>query len=281
MKTRIYLFFFFCIIIHINAQTHRFIYEYKFVPDSTKTDSIITENTRLEIFKDHSEFLSDLIAKKDSAIISDKGKGQNIEDIKIPDGVYKNKIYKSKKSVYSLEFIGIQPFKVLQNEKLNWILLSDIKKIQGYNCQKAILYYGNRKWEAWFTQEIPLQNGPYIFENLPGLIIEISDTKHQHSFLLIGNYKTDNTISNFVDKPYFPSFEVSKLQFNKKWNVYKKNPIGGTEQFMLMNPGLLSGEGYDKNGNKIDTNKRNKDEQNYAKKQIKENNNYINKELYK
>lgn len=50
------------------AQSHRFIYEYKFVPDSTKRDIIIVENTRLEIFKGHSGFLSDVTAKKDSAI---------------------------------------------------------------------------------------------------------------------------------------------------------------------------------------------------------------------
>lgn len=281
MYNKVFLYFtaiFF--VTNLYAQSHRFIYEYKFMPDSTKTDHFLTEITRLEIFDDHSEFLSDAIAKKDSIIASENEKTGNKASLTIPDGVYKNKVYKNKKLNYCLEFIGIQPFKVLQDEKLTWKLLADKKHIQGYNCQKAIINYGKRQWEAWFTQEIPIQNGPYIFYNLPGLIVEINDTKHQHSFLLIGNYKSNNTKSNLIDKPYLPSYEISKSQFNKKWNVFKKNPIGGTEQFMLINPGLLSGQSFDKDGNEIDKNQKYKDEISYAKKIIKENNNHIDLKLY-
>ncbi|WP_312078296.1 hypothetical protein [Chryseobacterium sp.] len=59
----------------INAQSHRFLYSYRFVPDSSKTDSTVTELTRLDVFTDHSEFLSDVTAKKDSAV-GDGGKKQ-------------------------------------------------------------------------------------------------------------------------------------------------------------------------------------------------------------
>lgn len=56
---KVHLFLFFFLSLYINGQNHRFIYEYKFTPDSTKVDSVLTENMRLTIFKDHSEFLSE------------------------------------------------------------------------------------------------------------------------------------------------------------------------------------------------------------------------------
>lgn len=113
MNTKLLIIILFFFLSNIKAQSHRFIYEYKFVPDSTKTDSILTESTRLEIFKDHSEFLSNLTAKRDSAI----EKNQSQANVNLREGIFKNKIYKSKKLNYSLEFIGIQPFKVIQKRK--------------------------------------------------------------------------------------------------------------------------------------------------------------------
>jgi len=57
--------------------------------------------------------------------------------------------------------------------------------------------------------------------------------------------------------------------------------LGGTEQFMQMNPGLLSGESYDENGNKSLIIERTKQEREYATKQLENNNNPIDLELYK
>lgn len=190
-------------LMNLNAQTHRFIYEYKFVPDSTRTDSIITENTRLEIFKDHSEFVSDLNAKLDSAILfsSEKNSGEIGRDL--PLGKFKNKVWKSKGKVYSTEFIGIETFKVLNKVKLDWKLTDETQYIQNYHCQKAVLNYGNRNWEAWFTNEIPIQDGPFIFQNLPGLIVQIHDSNKHHFFLLIANYKIIAAKSNLNDDKMF------------------------------------------------------------------------------
>lgn len=263
------------------SQSHRFIYSYKFIPDSTKIDSVLVEKTRLEIFNDHSEFISELNAKRDSALTSATSKNQSQASVQMVEGVFKNNVYKSKKLIYSIEYIGIQPFKVLNKQILNWKLSKETKNVQGYNCQKALLNYGGRNWEAWFTQEIPIQDGPYIFAKLPGLVVQVNDTNNQHSFTLEENYKIVNSITNFVEKRYFVPFTVSSEQFTKKWNVYRKNPIGGTEQFMIMNPGLLSGQSFDTNGNEIDQTQKKRDEQKYAQKLVLKNNNFINLNLYK
>ncbi|MFW2135930.1 GLPGLI family protein [Chryseobacterium sp. TY4] len=48
-----------------------------------------------------------------------------------------------------------------------------------WDCQKARTDVAGRKWTACFTSSIPLQDGPYKFRGLPGVIVKI--TKHNES----------------------------------------------------------------------------------------------------
>ena len=67
-----------------------------------------------------------------------------------------------------------------------WTIVNNQKStIAGYPCQKAITSYSGRTYEAWFTREIPVSEGPYKFYGLPGLIVKISDTRQQYTFELV------------------------------------------------------------------------------------------------
>ncbi len=55
----------------------------------------------------------------------------------------------------------------------------------GYTCHKATTEYRGRKYTAWYTTDIPISSGPYIFEGLPGLILAISDSKDHFNFTAI------------------------------------------------------------------------------------------------
>lgn len=50
---------------------------------------------------------------------------------------------------------------------------------------------------------------------------------------------------------------------------------------MIMNPGLLNGISFDKYGNKVDMTQTKRDELKYAKKMIRQNNNYLDLKLFK
>lgn len=263
------------------SQTHRFIYSYKFIPDSTKIDSLLYEETRLEVFDNHTEFVSDNGAKRDSAIANAIKNNESPANVKLSKGLFINNVFKSEKSTYSIEYVGIQPFKVIQQPLTNWKLTKEKKIIQNYNCQKAEINYGGRTWEAWFTQDILIHDGPYVFANLPGLIVKINDLQNQHSFLLIANYKVAHAVTNFVYKQYLLPIQINKFEFNKIWNNFKRNPMGATEQFMNINPGLLNGKSFDKNGNEIDFTQKKREEKKYIEKQMIKNNNYIDLQLYK
>ncbi len=78
----------------------------------------------------------------------------------------------------------------------------------------------------------------------------------------------------------FKSYEVTREQFNKKWNDFKKNPIGGSEQFMLMNPNIMVIKRFDENGKELNMNEVRAQEREQARKLLKKRNNFIDLKLY-
>ncbi len=64
----------------------------------------------------------------------------------------------------------------------------------GYTCQKATTRYEGRDYVAWFAPKIPISDGPYKFSGLPGLIVEIADTKEYYRFELTGLSKVPDGI---------------------------------------------------------------------------------------
>lgn len=280
---KIFLFAIFVIaFLKLNAQNHRFIYEYKYVPDSTKVDSVLSENMRLTIFKNHSEFLSEMKAKRDSAIQKSSQKGREI-GTNLPPGNIRSVFWKNKNDIknYSTEFIGMESYKLTEEGSLKWELINETQKIQNYNCQKAVLKFGGREWTAWFTPDLPFQDGPNIFRKLPGLIVSVEDSKKHHSFRLIANYQTKDAPTNMEQKlKILKTYEVTRKQFNKKWNEFRKNPIGLNEQFALMNPDITGFKIHDAEGKEVDINEYRKKEREIAKKKIIKNNNFLDLELY-
>ncbi len=65
---------------------------------------------------------------------------------------------------------------------IKWQLHDEFKEISGYKCQKAATTFRGREYEAWFTSEIPLSFGPWKFNGLPGLILEVYDQKGEVYF---------------------------------------------------------------------------------------------------
>jgi len=69
---------------------------------------------------------------------------------------------------------------------LSWTFTSDARQIHGYKCQKATTRYLGRDYEAWYTLEIPVSNGPWKLGGLPGMILEAYDTQRHYVFHCVG-----------------------------------------------------------------------------------------------
>lgn len=70
-----------------------------------------------------------------------------------------------------------EPIQIIQ-----WELLDETDSIGDYPAQKARCSYGGREWIAWYTNSIPINDGPYKFQGLPGLIIKINDKNEHYVF---------------------------------------------------------------------------------------------------
>lgn len=57
--------------------------------------------------------------------------------------------------------------------------------------EKATTVFRGRTYEAWFTPDIPVSDGPWKFSGLPGLILEVHDSKNHYVFSCIGIRKVN------------------------------------------------------------------------------------------
>lgn len=75
------------------------------------------------------------------------------------------------------------PKSYLEEEiNLKWDIHNDTTIIIGLECVKATCTYGGRNYTAWFAPSIKINDGPYIFRGLPGLIVKIEDADNWYSF---------------------------------------------------------------------------------------------------
>ena len=73
----------------------------------------------------------------------------------------------------------------------DWTLQDSTKTLLGYPCQLATCSFRGRDYQAWFTSDIPIANGPWKFKGLPGLIQEVYDTQRHYQFQIEGIERTN------------------------------------------------------------------------------------------
>ena len=190
------LFFFLIIITNfLSAQNQRFSYEYKFISDSTKKENVSKEMMYLDLTKDGSKFFSREVYIADSinAALMKQANAKQLDRSSFANssGNVFFKIFKKYPDYKTFLIIrnGIDIYKVLDERKIDWKILPEKQKIGNWETQKATTEMYGRKWIAWFSTEIPLQDGPYKFHGLPGLIVRISDTLNCHVFDLKSTFK--------------------------------------------------------------------------------------------
>jgi len=65
---------------------------------------------------------------------------------------------------------------LIKNEigRFDWKIGSESVDIEGFSCRQATITYGNGKvTRAWFTEDIPIPDGPTFYHGLPGLILKV------------------------------------------------------------------------------------------------------------
>ena len=128
-------------------------------------------------------------------------------------------------------------------EPQEWIVYEDTMTILGYSCQKAVCTWRGRNYTAWFSEEIPISEGPYKFHGLPGLIVKIWDDQNHHLWELTGIMSVQNhpifwskppvglgeeyqptTRKKFM-KEYYSYVRRLLYQLNKDMMEFQKRPV--------------------------------------------------------
>lgn len=107
---------------------------------------------------------------------------------------------------------------------LSWTITPTTATVAGYACQRATAAYGGRQWEAWFTREVPVSEGPYKFYGLPGLIVKVSDTRQHYVFELVKLAKP--TTERLITLPKKASIATDRATFRRALAAYNADPGG-------------------------------------------------------
>ena len=224
----------------VSAQTHRFIYEYQFKSDSLAKE-FTKENMILDINPEDVKFYPYFFAENDS-INKLKGiKNSGWDDV-LP--VLKRNLNSNKNTSYIL----LDDLFSLQTEdEISWKLSTETKSVENYKLQKATTTFGGRNWIAWFNTKINLNEGPYKFRGLPGLIFEIADDQNSFRFNLIKSYQLKSTydtsefLESFAGQKAIPVSEKILLKkqlelFNDPLQDFKEDFKKGTasDSFWVM-----------------------------------------------
>jgi len=91
----------------------------------------------------------------------------------------------------------------------SWKITNETKNIGNFLAYKATCQnFRGRNYTAWFTYEVPVSFGPWKFNGLPGLILEVMDD----------NFNIHITLRE-IQIPYNGEFKIEKPQENEQLSI--------------------------------------------------------------
>lgn len=269
------------------AQNQRFIYEYKYVLDSTAKDKPEIEIMLLDVIPKGSKFYSKETFETDSLTraamekqiqagsgqldfsgIKDKGKVRYSVEKMYPDY-----------SVLFFNSLSADEYMIQDSRKQDWKILSDKEKVGAFIAQKAVCNFAGRKWTAWFTTDLPIQDGPYKFYGLPGLIVKLEDATQTHSFELKGNTKLPSEYEwkSTKEKERFNQLvTLNETKYRKAFKDYLADPMKSEKNMIAR--GIIIQE-IDDSGKVVDRKPGKNDREVKLKNDLKKQNNIIELDL--
>lgn len=208
-------------------------YQIKFLMDSTKVDdveegqTVLRVSDRYALFTDYYRVLHDSI--NDLCAESRK----NAQKYKVTwDSLSTKRCYllqflsviDLEKSVATVQWDVLRKYQYEQPvPDFKWKLAAGDTLILDKFCKKATCSYAGRNYVAWYTEEVNLPYGPYIFGGLPGLIMYLHDTKYNWVFTCNGIEKATKLRDMYLykDKRYQKTTREKALSACKnEWEDY-------------------------------------------------------------
>lgn len=153
-----------------------------------------------------------------------------------PDGLTKNEYYYlrqgrnptlesvvknlGQKVINVYDYVFIDDYEYCEDfPTISWKLEPGTLTICGQVCHKATARFRGRNWTAWYS-DIPQNNGPWKFCNLPGLILKVEDDKKEQIFEAIQIRNSDKEFGLIKLKRE----KTTREKYNKALADYKTTP---------------------------------------------------------
>lgn len=212
----------------IAPETMEFVYDYKWCNDTTGQlkDNYTADQMLLQIGPDGlSKFSSYKNLTVDSLLmkITPEQVAEAAMDGKLSTGefmtIFKN--YPHGKLTHT-EKICMDWFRYEEEmPELEWELTDSVTNVLGYECHSAVCNFRGREWTAFYTEDIPLMEGPWKLHGLPGLIMRASDKEGHYLFECIGiKSNADRPITSYK----VPYNTTGRAKYYDAKNRYDVNP---------------------------------------------------------
>lgn len=218
-----------------NIAIGRITYIYKFKPRK-----YLLEQEANLYFNDNSSIFITSQGKEPFIIVDGESGQDGFMQDEIGDEIYKNL---RRNTINIREKIWNQPY--VSSEKMpvfNWTLTKKTKKIGSFTCYLATTNFRGRSYNVWYTKELSFSDGPWKFNGLPGLILEVIDEKMEYQFLFksieLPTSKIVNIAFNGEGKTVeFQEFKrADDIEFNKQRKQAEAKWDGQGEFKMTKNP---------------------------------------------
>ena len=123
-------------------------------------------------------------------------------------------------------------------QNIDWEIEDSTKNILGFDCILATAIYCGRKWNAWFCQDIPIFDGPWQLQGLPGIILLAESDDFDHTFIATGV----EAVKQIIAPPPIPLnkdvVEINRNEFLKMKYNFILNPTRSLKErgFSPLNP---------------------------------------------
>ncbi len=227
-----------------------YIAQYRFTEENKK---IKTEETTLDIGRNMSDFYSRWDAVRTHLVDSMAARGMSLAAIlsaraKYPPASLRYHVYKNypqkglllytDRNVKSFHYEESMPKQVWKIEKKDTVILD-------YKCHAASCDFRGRHWNVFYTNDIPIANGPWKLGGLPGLILYAKDESGIFKFDCIG---IKNGHGERITLPNLKkSIKTTRPKYMELCRESKRDFVG----FMAKMIGHNYGPGYGPDGKEL------------------------------
>lgn len=202
-------------------------HKYHLLANSTQSKFFNPRSEEIDSMSSTPEGLANFKKTQEAALQAMLAKG-SIDVTKLPRKVESVYVLKSSAdsimTVYDLLDTDEPVYYTEPYSEMTWEIGDSTKTILGYECIRADTDYHGRHWTAWFTPEIPIQDGPWKFHGLPGLILEVRGAGGKYGYVADGIEKSEKIINGVYGAEQYEKRDRKAILRAKR--AMRDNPMG-------------------------------------------------------